>query len=109
LPAIAGRAAMPIKPAASKALTSGSLLLSGNRLPAPFPRRMVKPPYERRSAIPKAGGSSQFEVCAFPDHLQNKNDSCLYYYLFKKSSDTFASPGCLGTLNSLAGIAALPA
>jgi hypothetical protein len=42
--AIAGRAAIPIKPAASKALTSGALLLSGNRLPALFPRHIVKTP-----------------------------------------------------------------
>src|SRR6201746_692384 len=45
-----------------------------------------------RSRMP---ASSQFEVCASSRCSTNRNDSCLYYYLYKKSSDTFAS-GDLG-------------
>jgi len=49
------------------------------------------------SAILQAGRSSWIEGCALPFiYSTNKNDSCLYYYLCKKSSDTFASQDCLG-------------
>jgi hypothetical protein len=61
------------------------------------------------SAIPNTGCSSRIEECELPFiYSANRNDSCLYYYLCKKSSDTFASPSGLTAAKARIGTSIPP-